>query len=239
MNVCSPRKTVPPTDSRARDLDSLEAEAAPIPVLTRDRILDAAEELFAERGLAGTAVRDISNQVGLTPASLYNHFSGKQSLYEAVLDRGVRPLVGLMQSLPEAVPADSTDIIAAIMEHLGRRPHLPALIQHEVMIGGANLVRLAHSWVEPMVEHGIAAMRRDPDSPWDEDEYPLLIGAWLSLVLGHFTLAPMTAEVFGDDPLSQQNLARQTRFLRKLARLVMNGPRPPAAEASRPAGATQ
>ena len=71
---------MPPTDSRARDLDSLEAEAAPIPVLTRDRILDAAEELFAERGLAGTAVRDISNQVGLTPASLYNHFSGKQSL---------------------------------------------------------------------------------------------------------------------------------------------------------------
>jgi AcrR family transcriptional regulator len=212
------------------------AAEPPSTVLTRDRILDAAEALFAERGLAGTAVRDISGQVGLTPASLYNHFSGKQSLYEAVLERGVRPLVELMQSLPDRGPQTSTDVIDAIMQQLARRPHLPALIQHEVMTGGANLVRLAHSWVEPMVEHGIAAMRRSGSPLWSEDEYPLLISAWLSLVLGHFTLSPMTREIFDDDPLSRANLARQTEFLRKLAGLMMDASPPPTAESSRATG---
>ena len=56
---------------------------------TRERILDVAEALFAERGLAGTAVRDIAREAGLTAPSLYNHFDGKHALYEAVLVRGV------------------------------------------------------------------------------------------------------------------------------------------------------
>jgi len=227
-------------DSQALEIAGSPNDTAPVgPQLTRDRILDAAEELFAERGLAGTAVRDIAAAVGLTAASLYNHFSGKQSLYEAVLDRGVRPLVELMHSLPERSVEENTDIIVAIMEHLGRRPHLPGLIQHEVMTGGANLVRLSHSWVEPMVEQGIAAMRRDPTFEWNEDEYPLLISAWINLVLGHFTLAPMTRELFGQDPLSEANLARQTRFLRKLTTRVMGAPVVPAPENSRPDGAAR
>ena len=59
---------------------------------TADRILDAAECLFAEHGFAGTAVRDIAARVSLNPASLYNHFPGKQDLYAAVLDRGLPPV---------------------------------------------------------------------------------------------------------------------------------------------------
>jgi AcrR family transcriptional regulator len=51
--------------------DSLQSRDVPN---TADRILDAAEALFAERGLAGTAVRDIAARTGLNPASLYNHF---------------------------------------------------------------------------------------------------------------------------------------------------------------------
>jgi DNA-binding transcriptional regulator YbjK len=50
---------------------------------TRERILDVAEALFAERGFAGTSVRDIAASAGLTAASLYNHFDGKEALYDA------------------------------------------------------------------------------------------------------------------------------------------------------------
>ncbi len=43
--------------------------------VTRDRILDVAEALFAERGFAGTSVREIAAKADLTAASLYNHFA--------------------------------------------------------------------------------------------------------------------------------------------------------------------
>lgn len=190
------------------------------PPVTRDRILDVAEALFAARGLSGTSMRDIAAGAGLTAASLYNHFAGKEALYTAVLQRGVRPLVEMMQRLGAAeAPERETDaVIGAVMAHLAKRPHLPRLITHEVVAGGAHIAKLARDWVRPLVEQGVAQVKRDPNPPWEADELPLVIGNWIHLVLGHFALAPLFAEVFDEDPLSPRMLERQTAILRKLAR---------------------
>ena len=53
---------------------------------TRGRIVAAAFELFAERGYHAVSVRDIAAAVGVKDASLYNHFAGKQAIFDAVLD---------------------------------------------------------------------------------------------------------------------------------------------------------
>jgi AcrR family transcriptional regulator len=204
---------------------NLSTSDAPSPTNTRERILDGAEALFAERGLAGTAVRDIASRVGLTAPSLYNHFAGKRELYEAVLERAMRPLLELMQELgtrDQTVEAREA-FIAQIMEQLSRRPHVPRLIHHEVIGGGEYLAKLARSWIRPILEQGIAEMKRDTESYWDEHEYPLMMTAWLNLVFGHFAMAPMLAVVFDDDPLSPAALERQTRFLQKLARTISVG----------------
>jgi len=192
---------------------------------TAERILDAAEALFAVYGIAGTAVRDIAREVGVTPASLYNHFEGKQAIYDAVLERGVRPLLDLMRELPtrEHTARDMEDTIDAVMAQLSSRPHLPRLIQHEVITGGSYLRKLARDWFRPLIEQGIAELKRDARSGWREDEYVLVMSAWLNMVFGHFAMAPMMSEIFDDDPLSPENLERQTRFLRKLARLMLAG----------------
>lgn len=192
---------------------------------TRERILDAAEALFAENGLAGTAVRDIARDVGLTAASLYNHFAGKQELYEAVLERGVRPLIEIMQSVPsdgETMEA-RVDMIEAIMAHLGSRPHLPRLVHHEVISGGAYLAKLGRAWLRPLIATGISEMKRQQEPNWTEEEYPLLITAWLNVVFGHFAMAPMLSIVFDTDPLAPESIERQTKFLQKLARIMASG----------------
>ncbi|MDP3747750.1 MAG: TetR/AcrR family transcriptional regulator [Phenylobacterium sp.] len=53
---------------------------------TRARILEAALELFAEHGFAGTSVRRLAREVGLRESSLYNHFAGKEAIYHALID---------------------------------------------------------------------------------------------------------------------------------------------------------
>jgi AcrR family transcriptional regulator len=192
---------------------------------TRERILDAAEALFARNGLAGTPVRDIARAVELTPASLYNHFDGKQAIYDAVLERGVGPLLALLTELAarDHTPRDMDEMIGSIMAALSERPHLPRLIQHEVIGGGPHLGTLARNWIRPLLELGIAELKRDDTGVWCEEEYRLVMAAWLNMVFGHFAMAPALAEAFDDDPLSAPNLSRQTRFLRKLARLMMAG----------------
>jgi AcrR family transcriptional regulator len=192
---------------------------------TRERILDAAEALFAEHGLAGTAVRDIARDVGLTAASLYNHFDGKQELYEAVLERGVQPLIEMMQQVGarEGDSGERSQLIEDVMRHLGKRPHLPRLIHHEVISGGSYLAKLGRSWLRPLLATGMAEMKRQGDPNWSEDEFPLLITAWLNLVFGHFAMAPILGIVFDTNPLSPESIERQTRFLQKLARVMATG----------------
>ena len=57
------------------------------PADTRDRVLQVAQALFAERGYRGTSLRDIAKRIGIKAPSLLHHFPSKQQLYIAVLDR--------------------------------------------------------------------------------------------------------------------------------------------------------
>ncbi len=57
------------------------------PRTTRDRILDAAERLFARRGFYGVSIRDITAAAGVDVALASYHFGRKQELFAAVLER--------------------------------------------------------------------------------------------------------------------------------------------------------
>ena len=52
---------------------------------TRQEILAVAQRLFLSQGCTATPMRQIALQVGITPAAIYNHYSGKDELFTAVL----------------------------------------------------------------------------------------------------------------------------------------------------------
>jgi len=193
---------------------------------TRDRILDVAESLFAQKGLAGTAVRDIARAAGLTAPSLYNYFEGKQALYEAVIARGVQPLFDVIAAATRggARGEDRTGaMLDGIMDHLASHPDLARLIQHEALTDGASLEKIAQGWLRPIVSQGLLAMQTSPDNVWTEDERPLAVAAWIHVILGHFAMAPLLRSLFDFDPLAPDQIERQKRFLRRYAQLLMSG----------------
>jgi len=53
---------------------------------TRQAILDAALDLFADKGYFGTSLRDVASAVGVRESALYNYFAGKEALFDALLD---------------------------------------------------------------------------------------------------------------------------------------------------------
>src|SRR5215831_8585499 len=59
---------------------------------TKQRILDVAEQLFAEHGFAGTSLRHIITDAGVNLAAVHYHFRSKESLLEAVIVRRTAPL---------------------------------------------------------------------------------------------------------------------------------------------------
>jgi AcrR family transcriptional regulator len=54
---------------------------------TRNLLLDAAEELFARRGLGAAALEDIADAAGYTRGAIYAHFGSKEELFLAVIER--------------------------------------------------------------------------------------------------------------------------------------------------------
>src|SRR5215831_20774182 len=51
------------------------------------RILDAAEQMFAEFGYHGVTLKDVAARVGVSSTLMHYHFKGKESIYEAVWAR--------------------------------------------------------------------------------------------------------------------------------------------------------
>jgi len=191
---------------------------------TRERILDVAERLFAKKGMAGTAVRDIAREAGLTAPSLYNHFDGKQALYDAVLTRGVQPLYDLIAGLGRVTANDprTGDFLDRIVDHFAARPDIAKLIQYESLMGGASLSQIVDGWLRPIVSAGLVAMDANEESVWNEEERPLAVAAWIHVIVGHFASAPLLEELFGVDPLSPEQLDRQKRFLRHFAGIMIS-----------------
>jgi AcrR family transcriptional regulator len=73
---------------------------------TRDRILDAAEKLFAQQDYDGTSLREITEYAGANVAAVNYHFGAKKELYRAVLGRRFRPINELrLQQLDAAEKA--------------------------------------------------------------------------------------------------------------------------------------
>jgi AcrR family transcriptional regulator len=59
---------------------------------TKDKILDAAERLFAEHGLAATSLRAVIKHAGVNTAAVHYHFGSREGLVEAVLVRRATPV---------------------------------------------------------------------------------------------------------------------------------------------------
>ncbi len=78
-----------------------EAEA------TRERLLEAAERLFAEKGYDGASLREITSAAGCNIAAVNYHFGGKENLYLQVFQRRLGHLRDLRISRLEQVLAEA------------------------------------------------------------------------------------------------------------------------------------
>ena len=70
---------------------------------TKERILEAALEMFSQNGYAGTNIRELSASLGLVKSGVYKHYESKEAIWNALLDQ----------------------MIAYYADHFGSADHLP------------------------------------------------------------------------------------------------------------------
>ena len=67
---------------------------------TRAEILEAAQEVMREHGVAGLSLRDLGQKVGMRAQSLYSYFDSKEAIYDALFAEGFRQYLDLRRAVP-------------------------------------------------------------------------------------------------------------------------------------------
>jgi AcrR family transcriptional regulator len=102
--------------------------------ITRIAIEDAAVKLFMERGYHATSMRQIAEHTGLALGGIYNHFSSKEELFEAIIiDK--HPYKKILPLILEAQGDTAEDFLRnatrIVITELGREPYYLKLMMIE------------------------------------------------------------------------------------------------------------
>ncbi len=132
---------------------------------TRERLIDAATSLFAERGFRGADIRSICNIARVNPGAVSYHFGGKRQLYRAVMRAAVDRLAAAVSlSWSHEEPPSLTGRVAVLYRELSTEPNAARLLQRDLADGGQMAIE-ALAPVLRSARAAIATATGDPDEP--------------------------------------------------------------------------
>lgn len=102
--------------------------------MTREDILEAAAQVFRQKGFHGASMQDIAKAVNLQKPSLYHHVSSKQEILLALLDRALELLLERISLIStQGIPADKKlrQMIRAYLQILAENTDLSAVLLFE------------------------------------------------------------------------------------------------------------
>ncbi len=180
---------------------------------TRAAILEAAERIFADVGLAGARTGAIAASAGVNKALLYYYFRSKEALFRAVMENHLEEFHRrALAALADGGSARSTLLryVTTHFDFVSARPRYPRLVQRLVITGGRPFERLARKHFVPLyrklvgvVERGIRAGELRP-----VDSHHTVLSL-VGLTVFYFSAAPALKAVTRRNPYERANLARR------------------------------
>jgi AcrR family transcriptional regulator len=189
--------------------------------ITRERILDAAESLFATRGYEGASLREIAGTVGIQQPGLYNHFANKEALYAAVLDRALEPMADAMSREVDRTDAreDRATLASEMTDLLLEHPTMAALF-HRALQGDSESMehRLIKRWLDRLFAQAIETMNSIGDDSVGRIDLAIQTIAMFNLTTGYFLSQKIFETLVGGDISDPDNIERQKKLLNRIVR---------------------
>lgn len=190
---------------------------------TADRILRAADELFAARGYSGVSVRDIAARAGVNKGLVYYHHGSKAELFERVLDGYYRRHA---DALSEGFAHGGTlrerlhGVMDAYLDFLEENHRYAQLVQREITSGSEML---------PQIRRGLSLLYRwlaDNLAPVCPPDGPLaarhFFVSFSGLALNYYLYAPGIEPLWGDDPMSAKNRRQRREHLHWMVDVILD-----------------
>lgn len=151
----------------------------------RDAILNAAEGVFAQRGIAGTRMSDVARAAGLATGTLYNYFENRDELMSSLIEQRMDDLLTAVSAVAVAGAGQPTravleGMVRASFAHFEKHRALFAVVMGSGSISGKHMpiarrcVNAQQSFLahySAVLERAAAAAELRADVP-----VPLLVG---------------------------------------------------------------
>lgn len=182
---------------------------------TRERIMDAAEDLFAERGFEAASLGDVADRVGIRQPSIFQHFPTKKDLYIAIMARVMDPWFEALNKLADEISTVETSrsMTRRWVTYLAHHPNLARLIQQAALTNDWQLDLLVERWFKQSTDR-VNEFNLGASDYWQHgpEKAPWIVMALNNMMLGYVTMSHLYEKLFGFDPLSEDAIETQIDF---------------------------
>jgi AcrR family transcriptional regulator len=123
-------------------------------------LLDAAIDLFVERGYAATRLEDVARRAGVSKGTLYLYYENKEELFKAVVRSSIVPVIGDAETSVAEFDGHSADLLRQLILSWWQRLGATKVsgIIKLVMAEADNFPELACFYQEEVISRGTRAM---------------------------------------------------------------------------------
>ena len=159
---------------------------------TRDRIERAAIQLFAEKGVDATSVRDVARVVDISEGALYRHFAGKDELVWEAFERNYVLFAGRLESLAQVERTARGKLAAMIRGFCQAHDEDPLLFRFLLFVQHGQLSKLVEGSPTP-----VDAVRTVIAAGIDSNEIPDQDADLATALVFGIVLQPVTFAAYG------------------------------------------
>lgn len=125
-------------------------------------LLDAALEVFVERGFAAARLDEVARRAGVSKGTVYLYFSSKEDLLKALVESAIVPELEHVEALARAHAGSSRALLIAMVEAMWRSIALSPLsgIPKLMLAESGNFPELSRFFLEAVIQRHWAALRR-------------------------------------------------------------------------------
>jgi TetR/AcrR family transcriptional regulator len=186
------------------------------PTDTRDRVLQVAQALFAERGYRGTSLRDIAKRIGIKAPSLLHHFPSKQQLYLAVLDKMFESLEDAANAIAwgrESRQERMRQAVAGAIDFIASHPDFVRIMWKEMADESGVGRQVLKRRLPPLFSTAVNFIfRGQRDGEFRTEVDPLhFMWSLNSITIGYFTTAAMVRRLWNMNLLEPAMIERRKR----------------------------
>lgn len=188
--------------------------------MTKERILNVAQKIFAEKGFEATTTQEIADKAKINKAMIYYYFKSKDDLYLEVLKSFFEKISSRFSdatSMNLTPPEKLKIFLSEYIDIVSKNSEIPSFILQSFISKKKQVLHALKELILPLYKNALALFEEGKSKGYFHNlNFENLSSTVVGAVVFYFVASPLFSIIWEDDPLSPQNIEKKKEELIKL-----------------------